>query len=82
MGAGGIGALLQNTLEFRRWDAAGMTVLVIIIGTILVDQASGWLRRRIIEGSDGTPGAEDEEGALIEGSNMAALAKADSSGQV
>ena len=52
VGAGGVGALLANTLEFRRWDAAGMTVLVVIVGTIIVDQASGWLRRRIIEGAD------------------------------
>ena len=63
VGAGGIGALLSNTLTYRRWDSAGMTVLVVIIGTIIVDQASGWLRRRIIEGSDGPPPGEE---ALVE----------------
>lgn len=52
IGAGGIGQLLLQTLQYRRWEQAGMVVLVIIIATILVDQASGWVRRRIIEGSD------------------------------
>ena len=63
VGAGGVGATLFNTLSYRRWDKAGMTVLVIIIATILIDQASGWVRRRIIEGSGG--GATTEE-ALAE----------------
>ena len=52
VGAGGIGALLANTLTYRRWDKAGMTVLVVIVATIAIDQASGWVRRRIIEGAD------------------------------
>lgn len=60
VGAGGIGALLANTLTYRRWDSAGMTVLVVIIGTIVVDQASGWLRRRIIEGADIQAAPESE----------------------
>jgi phosphonate transport system permease protein len=59
VGAGGIGALLANTLFYRRWDKAGMAVLVIIIATILIDMASGWVRRRIIEGAEGkSDGAE------------------------
>ncbi len=61
VGAGGIGALLANTLTYRRWEQAGMVVLVVIVGTIIIDQASGWLRRRIIEGSDGKPGQQEEE---------------------
>jgi phosphonate transport system permease protein len=60
VGAGGVGALLANTLTYRRWEAAGMTVLVVIVGTIIVDQVSGWVRRRIIEGSDSRPAAEED----------------------
>lgn len=60
VGAGGVGAVLFNTLSYRRWDKAGMTIIVIVIATILIDQASGWLRRRIIEGSGGKPGQGEE----------------------
>ena len=58
VGAGGIGALLANTLNYQRWDSAGMVVLVVIVGTIIVDQASGWVRRRIIEGGEGESNAD------------------------
>ncbi len=50
VGAGGVGAILQNTLTFRRWELAGMTVIVIIIATIAIDYVSAAVRRRIIEG--------------------------------
>jgi hypothetical protein len=40
-----------------------MLVIVIIVVTILIDTASGWLRRRIIQGGDGAkptdPALED-----------------------
>jgi len=52
VGAGGVGAILQNTLAFRRWDKAGMTVLVVILATIAIDYVSSAIRRRIIEGAD------------------------------
>lgn len=52
VGAGGVGAILQNTLAFRRWDKAGMTVVVVILATIAIDSVSGAIRRRIIEGAD------------------------------
>ncbi len=51
IGAGGIGGILQNYLSFRRWEFAGMAVLVVIVATMMVDFVSGALRRRIIEGS-------------------------------
>ena len=50
VGAGGVGAILQNTLAFRRWDKAGMTVLVVILATVAIDYVSAAIRRRIIEG--------------------------------
>lgn len=51
LGAGGIGEALVQSLRFARFERAGMCVIVIVVVTILIDYASGWLRRRIIEGS-------------------------------
>ena len=51
VGAGGIGEFLVQSLGFRRFDRAGMAIIVVIVVTILIDMASGWLRRRVIEGS-------------------------------
>ncbi len=50
VGAGGIGEVLVQALNFRRYDRAGMAIIVVIVITILIDLASGWVRRRIIEG--------------------------------
>ncbi|MGH2451805.1 MAG: phosphonate ABC transporter, permease protein PhnE [Candidatus Limnocylindria bacterium] len=52
IGAGGIGGILQNYLQYRRWELAGMAVLVVIVATILIDTVSGTIRRRIIEGAE------------------------------
>lgn len=62
VGAGGIGQILSNTLSYRRFDKAGMAVLIIIIATILIDYISGTVRRRIIEGS----GARRIQGDVLE----------------
>lgn len=59
VGAGGIGAVLQNTVLYRRWDKAGMAILIVIVVTILIDFISGAIRRRIIEGGD-RASADDE----------------------
>lgn len=53
VGAGGVGEALVQSLSFRRYDRAGMLIIVIIVVTILIDAASGWLRRRIIQGGSG-----------------------------
>lgn len=53
VGAGGVGEALVQSLIYRRYDRAGMLIIVIIVVTILIDTASGWLRRRIIEGPGG-----------------------------
>lgn len=50
VGAGGVGAVLSNTLTFRRWDKAGMTVIVILVATIAIDAVSASVRKRIIRG--------------------------------
>jgi phosphonate transport system permease protein len=65
VGAGGIGEFLVQALNFRRYDRAGMAIIVVIVITILIDLASGWVRRRIIEGS-GTGRLSDRDLALAE----------------
>jgi phosphonate transport system permease protein len=51
VGAGGIGTIVQETINYRRWDKAGLAIIVVIVATILIDLVSGWVRRRIIEGA-------------------------------
>jgi phosphonate transport system permease protein len=58
VGAGGIGALLQQTITFGRWDKAATAILVVIVATIIVDTISGSIRRRIIVGSEARTVAE------------------------
>jgi len=50
IGAGGIGQLLSQLFSKRAWDQIGITLLVIIIVTVLVDMVSGAIRHRIIGG--------------------------------
>ncbi|WP_165367793.1 phosphonate ABC transporter, permease protein PhnE [Phytoactinopolyspora endophytica] len=50
VGAGGIGTMLQQSIEFRQWASAGMALIVVVLVTILIDMASGAIRRRIIRG--------------------------------
>jgi phosphonate transport system permease protein len=67
VGAGGIGFLLSETIRFTRFPQAGMAVIVVVVATIAVDTASGWVRRRIIEGAGArrTTGGEFEEPSLV-----------------
>jgi phosphonate transport system permease protein len=69
VGAGGIGFSLQQTLQFKRFPLAGTAIIVVVVATILVDTISGWIRRRIVEGSEargGTPGtAQGLESPLV-----------------
>jgi phosphonate transport system permease protein len=51
VGAGGIGFSLQQTITFHRYELTGTLVIVIVVATIAVDTVSGWVRRRIIEGT-------------------------------
>ncbi|MBA3405501.1 MAG: phosphonate ABC transporter, permease protein PhnE [Gemmatimonadaceae bacterium] len=64
VGAGGIGEALVQSLLYRRYDRAGMVIIVVIVVTILIDTASGWLRRRIIEGAPGAAATEDRSFAV------------------
>jgi phosphonate transport system permease protein len=58
VGAGGIGFSLQQTIQFKRFPLAATAIIVVVVATIAVDTVSGWIRRRIIEGSEAreTPG--------------------------
>jgi phosphonate transport system permease protein len=59
VGAGGIGFIIQQTIVFGRFPRAGTALLVVIVVTILVDAASGWVRRRIIEGVESKAAAPE-----------------------
>lgn len=50
IGAGGIGKMLQDNVQFRNWDAVGMLLIVVIVITIAIDQLSGAVRKRIVNG--------------------------------
>ncbi len=52
VGAGGIGGALIQAIRFKEYDRAGLALLVIIIGTIIVDTISGAIRKRIVAGRD------------------------------
>jgi phosphonate transport system permease protein len=60
VGAGGIGFVLQQTITFGRYPQAGMTLIVVVVATIVVDTISGAARRRVIEGSEVRPAPEAE----------------------
>jgi phosphonate transport system permease protein len=71
VGAGGIGAVLQNTVVYRRWDKAGIAIIIVVVVTILIDFISGAIRRRIIEGRGGGGlGGDEMEEPSIAGAGM------------
>lgn len=53
LGAGGIGSILSQLFERRLWDRIGITLLVVILVTIMVDQISARVRSRVIQGPGG-----------------------------
>ncbi|HUH17324.1 MAG TPA: hypothetical protein VMM85_05190, partial [Methylomirabilota bacterium] len=60
VGAGGVGDALNQAMVFGRYPRAGMIIIVIIVATILIDYASGTLRRRIIQGAGAKRVSGDE----------------------
>lgn len=50
LGAGGIGSILSQLFNIREWERIGITLIVIIVVTIIIDQISAAVRRRIISG--------------------------------
>lgn len=50
VGAGGIGGALADAIRFKEFGQAGLALIVVIVGTIMVDTVSGAIRRRIVAG--------------------------------
>jgi phosphonate transport system permease protein len=50
IGAGGVGSTLQQAIVYKEFGKAGITILVIIAATIVIDTISAAIRRRIISG--------------------------------
>lgn len=48
VGAGGIGGLLIQRIQFRRWEEISMILLVIIAFIVIVDVISSSIRRRLV----------------------------------
>lgn len=63
VGAGGIGGALADTIRFKEYGTAGLALIVVIVGTIIVDTISGTIRKRIIAGPRGT--AIEEQPAVL-----------------
>ncbi|MEP1931092.1 MAG: phosphonate ABC transporter, permease protein PhnE [Roseibium sp.] len=51
LGAGGIGLMLVETMKTARdWENTSYIIVLTIMVVIAMDQTSGWLRRKLIEG--------------------------------
>jgi phosphonate transport system permease protein len=51
LGAGGIGLMLVETMKTSRdWENTSYIIILTIVVVIIMDQTSGWLRRKLIEG--------------------------------
>lgn len=50
IGAGGIGKMLVDNIQFRVWPVVGMLLIVVVVVTMLIDQLSGLVRHRLISG--------------------------------
>lgn len=50
IGAGGIGKMLIDNIQFRIWNVVGILMIVVVVVTMAIDQISGTLRHRIIAG--------------------------------
>lgn len=50
IGAGGIGALINDHIGFRNFPEIGTILIVLVIGTVLVDLASGTVRNKLVTG--------------------------------
>ncbi len=60
IGAGGIGSTLALSIQFKNWGTAGLALIIVVVGTIIVDTVSGMIRRRIVAGPSGPAPTEDD----------------------
>jgi phosphonate transport system permease protein len=51
IGVGGIGDMLTSYTQYREWSTVGVLLIVVVVVTMLIDWASGAIRRRIMEGA-------------------------------
>ena len=51
IGVGGIGDMLTSYTQYREWSTVGVLLIVVIVVTMLIDGASGAIRRRIMDGA-------------------------------
>ncbi|WP_061015306.1 phosphonate ABC transporter, permease protein PhnE [Microbacterium sp. CCH5-D1] len=51
IGVGGIGDMLTSYTQYREWSTVGVLLIVVVVVTMLIDAASGAIRRRIMEGA-------------------------------
>lgn len=51
IGVGGIGDMLTSYTQYREWSTVGVLLIVVVVVTMLIDGASGAIRRRIMEGA-------------------------------
>ena len=61
VGAGGIGSILSSLFDRRLWDRIGLTLLVVIVVTVIIDNISARVRQRIITGKNITVAAAQYE---------------------
>ncbi len=47
VGAGGIGVILLQSLQFRRWPIVGMALIIVVIAVTVIDYSSSYIRKRI-----------------------------------
>lgn len=63
LGAGGIGSLLSALFNVRQWDRIGITLVVIVVVTVIIDQISAWIRHRVIHGAPGKSDTQSSRSA-------------------
>ncbi|HSP28684.1 MAG TPA: phosphonate ABC transporter, permease protein PhnE [Ilumatobacteraceae bacterium] len=54
IGAGGIGGEISSQVQFRNWQNVSAVLIMVVVMVLMIDAASGAVRRRILAGSDRT----------------------------
>jgi phosphonate transport system permease protein len=50
IGAGGIGSMLVQNVQYRNWSTVGTLFIVVVVVTMMIDQVSGRVRTKIVTG--------------------------------
>lgn len=66
IGAGGIGRVLRDNIEYDNWGIAGMALCTVVVATIAIDAISGVVRRRIVAGPQRSTRTTDEPSMVAE----------------